>query len=281
MEDKNAKQKEFWSGKGGDYWVVKQNEMDIMLNPLGEKALAKLDLKSNSKVLDIGCGCGATTLEIAKKVSDGTVTGLDISVPMLNQAKSEASIQGIPNVDFRVVDVQIEQLPSKEYDYVYSRFGVMFFEDPFEAFRNISSSVKEGGKLSFVCWQDPYLNPWQSLSIQVIRGYLDIPSPPPRSPGPFAFQEKDYVKDILEQSGFSYISLDDNQEDITMFAGKSLQEASEDYLAINPVVTEMLKDSPDSLKAKIVESLKEAFSEYHKGDGLLFPSATWIVSASK
>ena len=281
MEDKNAKQKEFWSGKGGDYWVVKQSEMDVMLNPLGEKALAKLDLKSNSKVLDIGCGCGATTLEIAKKVSDGTVTGLDISVPMLDQAKSEASIQGIPNVDFRVVDVQIEQLPSKEYDYVYSRFGVMFFEDPFEAFRNISSSVKEGGKLSFVCWQDPYLNPWQSLSIQVIRGYLDIPSPPPRSPGPFAFQEKDYVKDILEQSGFSYISLDDNQEDITMFAGKSLQEASEDYLAINPVVTEMLKDSPDSLKAKIVESLKEAFSEYHKGDGLLFPSATWIVSASK
>ena len=281
MEDKNAKQKEFWSGKGGDYWVVKQNEMDIMLNPLGEKALAKLDLKSNSKVLDVGCGCGATTLEIAKKVSDGTVTGLDISVPMLDQAKSEASIQGISNVDFRVVDVQVEQLASKEYDYVYSRFGVMFFEDPFEAFRNISSSVKEGGKLSFVCWQDPYLNPWQSLSIQVIRGYLDIPSPPPRSPGPFAFQEKDYVKDILEQSGFPNISLDDNQEDITMFAGKSLQEASEDYLAINPVVTEMLKDSPDSLKAKIVESLKEAFSEYHKGDGLLFPSATWIVSASK
>jgi len=281
MEDKNAKQKEFWSGKGGDYWVVKQSEMDVMLNPLGEKALAKLDLKSNSKVLDIGCGCGATTLEIAKKVSDGTVTGLDISVPMLDQAKSEASIQGIPNVDFKVVDVQVDQLTSKEYDYVYSRFGVMFFEDPFEAFKNISSSVKKGGKLSFVCWQDPYLNPWQSLSIQVIRGYLDIPSPPPRSPGPFAFQEKDYVKGILKQSGFSNISLDDNQEDITMFAGKSLQEASEDYLAINPVVTEMLKDSPDSLKAKIVESLKEAFSEYHKGDGLLFPSATWIVSASK
>ena len=84
MEDKNAKQKDFWSGKGGDYWVEKQSEMDIMLNPLGEKALAKLDLQSNSKVLDIGCGCGATTLEIAKVVSEGTVTGLDISVPMLD-----------------------------------------------------------------------------------------------------------------------------------------------------------------------------------------------------
>ena len=281
MEDKNAKQKDFWSGKGGDYWVEKQSEMDIMLNPLGEKALAKLDLKSNSDVLDIGCGCGATTLEIAKKVSEGIVTGLDISVPMLDKAESEASIQGIANVDFKVVDVQVDQLASEKYDYVYSRFGVMFFDDPYEAFKNIFSSIKEGGELSFVCWQDPSLNPWQSLSVQVIRGYLDMPSPPPRSPGPFAFHEKDYVKEILEKSGFSNISFDDNQEDITMFSGKSLQEASEDYLAINPVVTEMLKDSPDDLKAEIVESLKEAFSEFHKGDGLVFPSATWVVSACK
>ncbi len=281
MEDKNAKQKDFWSGKGGDYWVEKQSEMDIMLNPLGKKALAKLDLKSNSEVLDIGCGCGATTLEIAKKVSEGTVTGLDISVPMLGKAESEASIQGIANVDFKVIDVQVDQLASEKYDYVYSRFGVMFFDDPYEAFKNIFSSIKEGGELSFVCWQDPSLNPWQSLSVQVIRGYLDMPSPPPRSPGPFAFHEKDYVKEILEKSGFSNISFDDNQEDITMFSGKSLQEASEDYLAINPVVTEMLKDSPDDLKAEIVESLKEAFSEFHKGDGLVFPSATWVVSAIK
>ena len=169
----------------------------------------------------------------------------------------------------------------EEYDSVYSRFGVMFFDDPFEAFKNIFSSVKAGGELSFVCWQDPSLNPWQSLSLQVIRGYLDMPSPPPRSPGPFAFHEKDYVKEILEKSGFSNISFDDNQEDITMFAGKSLEEASEDYLAINPVVTEMLKDSTDDLKSEIVESLKEAFSEFHRGDGLVFPSATWVVSADK
>mgnify|MGYP003319062632 FL=1 len=191
MEDKNIKQKEFWSGKGGDYWVVKQSEMDIMLNPLGKKALDKLDLKNNSKVLDIGCGCGATTLQIANKLPDGSVIGLDISVPMLDRAKSEAGNQAITNVDFRVVDVQVEQLALEEYDFVYSRFGVMFFEDPYEAFKNIFSSIKDEGEISFVCWQDPSLNPWQSLSLQVIKEYLDMPSPPPRSPGPFAFAEKD------------------------------------------------------------------------------------------
>ena len=281
MEDKNSKQKEFWSGKGGEYWVVKQNQMDIMLNPLGEKALAKLNLKADSNVLDVGCGCGATTLEIAKKVSNGIVTGLDISIPMLDQAKSQSSIQGISNVDFRVFDVQVDQLDNEEYDNVYSRFGVMFFENPYEAFKNIYASLKNEGKLSFVCWQNPALNPWQSLSLKVIKEYLDMPSPPPRSPGPFAFQEKDYVQDILEQSGLSKINFDDNLEEITMFSGKNFQDSSEDYLAINAVVTEMLKDSPDNLKIEIVESLKEAFAEFYTGDGLLFPSATWVVTAKK
>ena len=165
MEDKNAKQKECWSGKGGDYWVVKQSEMDIMLNPLGKKALDKLDLKNNSKVLDIGCGCGATTLQIANKLPDGSVIGLDISVPMLDRAKSEAGNQAITNVDFRVVDVQVEQLALEEYDFVYSRFGVMFFEDPYEAFKNIFSSIKDELKfdkifeISKTLWVILSLNP--------------------------------------------------------------------------------------------------------------------------
>lgn len=281
MEDKNIKQKEFWSGKGGDYWVVKQNEMDIMLNPLGNQALTKLNLSNDAKVLDIGCGCGATTLSIAKMVSHGEVTGVDISVPMLQQAKTLAKNKNINNIEFKVTDVQVDEMPTNNYDFAFSRFGVMFFEDPLQAFRNISQSIKENGMLSFVCWQEPSLNPWQSLSIQVIKSYLEIPTPPLRSPGPFAFQEKEYVYEILEKSGFSNIKIEDNQQDITMFSGKSLKDASEDYLAINPVVTEMLKDSPESLRSEIITSLMDVFSEYHKDNGLLFPSATWLVTANK
>jgi len=281
MEDKNIKQKEFWSGKGGDYWVVKQNEMDIMLNPLGNQALTKLNLSNDAKVLDIGCGCGATTLSIAKMVSHGEVTGVDISVPMLQQAKTLAKNKNINNIEFKVTDVQVDEMPTNNYDFAFSRFGVMFFEDPLQAFRNISQSIKENGMLSFVCWQEPSLNPWQSLSIQVIKSYLEIPTPPLRSPGPFAFQEKEYVHEILEKSGFSNIKIEDNQQDITMFSGKSLKDASEDYLAINPVVTEMLKDSPESLRSEIITSLMDVFSEYYKDNGLLFPSATWLVTANK
>ena len=281
MEDKNLKQKEFWSGAGGDVWVNKQKEMDIMLNPLGQRAIDKLALTPDKIILDIGCGCGATSLEIAKQIPQGKIIGLDISVPMLDQASKLASEMSLMNTEFQVKDVQVEELKSEYFDIAFSRFGVMFFEDPFEAFKNIYNSLKQDGQLSFVCWQNASLNPWQSLSMQVIKQFLDLPAPPPQSPGPFAFEDKEYIKEILEVSGFQEIVITDNQEDIVMFSGKSIREASEDYLTINPVVTEMLKNSGDELREEILEALITKFSDFHKNEGLLFPSATWIVTAKK
>ena len=281
MEDKNVKQKEFWSGAGGDVWVNKQKEMDIMLNPLGQRAIDKLDLSNGKRILDIGCGCGATTLEIAKMIPEGKIIGVDISEPMLNQARKDALEMSLSNTEFVVQDVQTDEISKDAFDIAFSRFGVMFFEDSYEAFKNINNALKIGGQLSFVCWQEPLLNPWQSLSIQVIKQFIDLPSPPPKSPGPFAFEDKSYIEDILDCSNFKDINIDDNQEEIIMFSGKSLKEASEDYLTINPVVTEMLKNSPKELKEEILEALIIKFSDFHEDHGLVFPSATWIVTAKK
>ncbi len=281
MEDKNIKQKQFWSGAGGDVWVDKQREMDIMLNPLGERAIQGLDLSGERKILDIGCGCGATTLEIAKAVTQGEVIGVDISESMLERATKTASDMMLNNTSFQVKDVQVDEMPRSYFDIAFSRFGVMFFEDPFEAFKNINHSLKDNGQLSFVCWQHASLNPWQSLSIQVIKEFLDLPAPAPKSPGPFAFEDKSYINEILTESGFRDIQIKDNQEDIVMFSGKSIREACEDYLTINPVVTEMLKNSPTELREEILEALIGKFSDFHNNDGLLFPSATWIVTAKK
>lgn len=281
MEDKNIKQRQFWSGAGGDVWVNKQREMDIMLNPLGDRVIERLDLKSDSKIIDIGCGCGATTLEIAKKITQGEILGVDISEPMLDKATETAKEMSLSNISFEVKDVQVDVMPLNYFDIAFSRFGVMFFEDPFEAFKNIHSSLKEDGLLSFVCWQNASLNPWQSLSIQVIKEFLDLPAPAPKSPGPFAFEDKTYLEEILRESGFKGLEILDNREDIIMFSGKSIREACEDYLTINPVVTEMLKNSKPELTEEILEALVIKFSNFHQNDGLLFPSATWIVTAKK
>ena len=282
MEETNKKQRDFWSGKGGDIWVEKQNAMDVMLEPLGNAALAKLPKNLGGHVIDIGCGCGSTTLSIAEQLNESAkITGVDISEPMLDQAKKVASEKNLSNVDFQVMDIQTELDIEGKYSAAFSRFGVMFFENPVIAFKNINRSLKEEANFSFVCWQSPKLNPWQSLSIQVIKEFVDLPSPPERSPGPFAFAEADYLKSIMTDSGFKNINLESHEQQVTMFTGKSLEQASNDYLSINPVVTEMLKEAPESIKENISSSLQNLFKEYSNGNGLHFPSATWLVTARK
>ena len=282
MEEINKDQKAFWSGKGGEIWVTKQDSMDIMLSPLGEEAIKKLNLSSNENVLDIGCGCGSTTISIANEIlNNGTISGIDISIPMIEKAKRSVNDLSISNIDFFVKDVQTENLGKNIFSSAYSRFGVMFFDDPFKAFSNILTSLKESGKLTFVCWQSPKLNPWQSLSVQAVREFIDLPSPPKRNPGPFAFQEKDYVNDILKKAGFKDIQIDDFQREIDMFYGKALEEAAADYLSINPVINEMLKESSQEIRKSVSDSLIEAFRPFYNENRLTFPSATWIVSARK
>ncbi len=282
MSEVNKNQKDFWSGKGGDIWVERQNSMDTMLSPLGEAALNKLNFNEEENVLDIGCGCGHTTLNIAKRIGpSGNVTGLDISEPMLKRAKESAVEMSITNTSFKCVDVQTEDLGDQIYSAAFSRFGVMFFEDSIAAFKNINKSLISGGCLSFVCWQSPAVNPWQSLFIQEIKKFLDLPSPPPRSPGPFAFMESEYVSSILEESKFQDITIEGHEAEVNMFSGRSLSDSVKDYISINPVVTQMLKESSENQIAEIVNSGIEAFSPYYSEKGLIFPSATWLVTARK
>ena len=282
MSEVNKNQKDFWSGKGGDIWVERQNAMDTMLSPLGEAALNKLNFNEKENVLDIGCGCGHTTLNIAKRIGpSGNVTGLDISEPMLKRAKESAVEMSITNTSFKCVDVQTEDLGDQIYSAAFSRFGVMFFEDSIAAFKNINKSLISGGYLSFVCWQSPAVNPWQSLFIQEVKKFLDLPSPPPRSPGPFAFMESEYVSSILEESKFQDITIEGHEAEVNMFSGRSLSDSVKDYISINPVVTQMLKESSENQIAEIVNSGIEAFSPYYSEKGLIFPSATWLVTARK
>ena len=282
MSEVNKNQKDFWSGKGGDIWVERQNAMDTMLSPLGEAALNKLNFNEKENVLDIGCGCGHTTLNIAKRIGpSGKVTGLDISEPMLKRAKESAVEMSITNTSFKCVDVQTVDLGDQIYSAAFSRFGVMFFEDSIAAFKNINKSLISGGYLSFVCWQSPAVNPWQSLFIQEVKKFLDLPSPPPRSPGPFAFMESEYVSSILEESKFQDIRIEGHEAEVNMFSGRSLSDSVKDYISINPVVTQMLKESSENQIAEIVNSGIEAFSPYYSEKGLIFPSATWLVTARK
>ena len=282
MSEVNKDQKKFWSGKGGDIWVERQEAMDTMLSPLGEVVIKELNLSSKDKVLDIGCGCGSTSINIAEHLSiNGSVMGVDISKPMLDRAKLSAKNKSLNNIDFQLKDVQSENLPNEHFSVAFSRFGVMFFENPFEAFSNIYRSLKAGGRLGFVCWQSPKFNPWQSLSIQAIRKYIELPSYPKRNPGPFAFQERSYIEEIISKANFKYLKILALEKEVEMFKGKGLEHATEDYLSINPVITEMLKKSTEEVKESVKNALISSFEPYYSDNKLTFPSSTWIVTAVK
>ena len=262
--------------------MQRQQAMDTMLRPLGEAALQKLELNEDTNVLDIGCGCGNTTLSIAEKIKPtGRVTGLDISEPMLQRARESARELSLENTSFQCVDVQTEDIGVNSFNAAFSRFGVMFFEDSIAAFTNINKSLVPGSPLSFVCWQSPIRNPWQSLFVQEVKKFIDLPAPPPRSPGPFAFMESDYVNSILEDSNFDNIEIEGHEAEVNMFSGRSLSDSVNDYISINPVVSEMLKDTSNELKQEIINSDIEVFSPYYSDKGLIFPSSTWLVTAKK
>ena len=203
----NEDQGKSWNEKTGRSWAEHDQEMNSRLQNISDILFAEIEEKSLSNALDIGCGAGATTLRMAEKLSGrGAVTGIDISDALLTLAREKAS--AVDNMTFTWADAQSHRFEPAGFDGAFSRFGVMFFDDPKAAFLNVFDSLKKDSTLSFVCWQSPALNPWQSLFIEAVKKYVDLPSPPPRSPSPFAFMESEYVSSILEESNFQNINND-------------------------------------------------------------------------
>ncbi|MGB0921334.1 MAG: class I SAM-dependent methyltransferase [Alphaproteobacteria bacterium] len=277
----NEAQKDFWSGGGGKVWVEQQVQLDQMIGPMGDLALAKLPLSGGENVLDIGCGAGTTSLELVARVgASGHVHGADISEPLTAYAKERAAAAGLDNLTFSLTDMQVDQPPHAPFDAVFSRFGVMFFEDAYAGFNNIHAAMKPGAPLAFVCWQAQTENPWTLVAAQAIMPYVELPAPlPPKAPGPFAFQEQAYVADILAQSGFKDVEIEGETRLMTMFDGVPLEEAVARYFNINPTIKALINAAEGVDEAEIVAAVTEAFKPYHQDGKLQFQGAVWVVTA--
>ncbi len=274
----NENQKTFWGGQGGTNWVKKKSTLDDMLGPFGDLAIKKLAVEKDSNVIDIGCGSGATTFQIAEKLSqNGSITGIDISDPLINHAKS---INKLKNVKFIEDDIQTSTLEPNIFTHAFSRFGVMFFEDPVTAFKNINTSLKPDGKITFICWQSAHLNLWQTLIMKEIKQIIDLPTPNPRDPGPFAFGEKEYVQSILDNAGFTNTNIESYEQAVTIFKGYTVNQAVSEMLMLNPSLS-FLKDYPKNQQDDIQIKLETAYSAYQNDQGFEFPSSAWLVTSQK
>jgi SAM-dependent methyltransferase len=273
----NAAQVEYWNASAGDTWASLQELLDRQIAPLGQEALRALAPAEGEHIIDIGCGCGETSMDLAARVGvTGRIVGVDISKPMLDVARRRPIPQGVPRPEFREVDAQVGDLGRRVFDAAYSRFGVMFFSDPVAAFANIRASIKERGRLAFVCWQALAQNSWMREPLEAAAPFL----PPtvatdPTAPGPFAFADPGRLRGILVAAGFGSISIDPFH---TRVGAGELEEALRLALRVGPLGS-ALREQPH-LQADVIDAVRKLLSRYATSSGVLMPAAVWIVRAA-
>jgi SAM-dependent methyltransferase len=279
----NESQIAHWNRDAGPVWVRFQERLDAQIEAHGALALEALAPAPGERILDVGCGCGTTSLELARRVgAKGEVLGLDISAPMLARAEERACEAGLTNVRFQQGDAQVAPLPPEHFDAVFSRFGVMFFEEPEPAFANLHRALRPGGRLAFVSWQAPDRNPWVVVPMAAAAPLLEMPPPPaPGSPGMFGLADPERVRRVLDGAGFADVAV--RGEQVAMRpGGGDVDEAARTFLEVGPVAGLLREQGAGpELRARVEEAVRDAFAAARGEEGLALGSAVWIVTARR
>ena len=275
MTNSNVEQVEYWNNKAGHTWVESQARVDRMLEPLTAILLERAAAQDGERVLDVGCGCGDTSLQVGQ--TGAAVWGIDLSGPMLARARERAKELELDNVVFSQTDASTQVL-TPDHDLIVSRFGVMFFADPTAAFINLRSGLSPEGRLCFLCWQPPRANPWMSISGAAIQPFLTPPETPPdpRAPGPFAFADKDYVAQTLSDAGF--VAIDIRSVTADVHVGDDLDDALESQSRIGPMAR-ALAELDGEEREQAIAAARDALSAHVTKDGLDLGAACWLVYA--
>jgi ubiquinone/menaquinone biosynthesis C-methylase UbiE len=272
----NTDQIAYWNETAGQTWAELQDLLDVQLEPMGAATLDALALRPGDRVIDIGCGCGQTTLALADRVgAEGLAVGADISEPMLAVARGRAA--GRLQVRFLEADAQTYPFEPRAFDALHSRFGVMFFEDPTAAFVKLRKALKPGGRLAFLCWRTPAENPVMTAPMMAAQAHLPPPEPmTPGAPGPFAFADPERVRRILTDAGFADIAI---QPQDMPAGGNSLDETLALSLRIGPL-GRMLREHPEVDRDAAVADVRKVLAAHLDANGKVFMgSGTWIVTA--
>jgi len=281
MSIANTEQAEHWNtGEGVAHWIDNQARYDRMHAPFTALILGAAALQPGQQVLDVGCGCGGTTLAAARLVAPGQATGLDLSGPMLARARADAEAAGLANAVFEQGDAQVQPLEPASFHAVISRFGVMFFADPAAAFANIRSATRPGGRLVFVCWQPMAANEWLLVPGAALAEHVGRPEASPGDgPGMFAFADPDRLRPILAMAGWRDIEITSERVSILVGGGGSVDDAVE-FLRTASMGRTMLARADAATAERAITSVRAALMPYSDADGVHLSAAVWLVRAA-
>ena len=274
----NAAQAEYWNSVAGRRWTDRQEEQDLVLRPVSDRLIAAADAKPGQRIIDIGCGCGDTTIDFAARVMPGgEVLGLDVSGPMLARARERAP-SGLP-ARFVLADATVHDFEPEWADLAVSRFGVMFFADPARSFANLRRGLKPGARLAFACWREAKQNPWMMIPLREAKKHAPpLPETNPEDPGPFAFADEARVRRVLSNAGFADIVVIPVDLDLDLAIGRGLDAAVAGALGIGPT-SRILDGQPEAVRAAAAADIRKALAERAKGDSVPLGAAIWMVTA--
>ncbi len=278
----NAEQIQYWNDVAGAKWVALQPLLDAQLAPLGRRVMERVGIGAGERALDVGCGCGQTTVEIARRVgTTGAATGIDLSSMMLARARQAAADAGLTQLSFENGDAQTHRFAASAFDLAFSRFGVTFFSDPVAAFANLATALRPGGRVGFICWQALQQNAWALVPLRAALAHVPAPPvPPPDAPGPFAFADAERVRAILNQAGFQAVEIEPVTQLLDVAGGADLDQAVEFLVQMGPL-GRVLRDVTDGLRARVADAVREAVAAFVTPRGVQMPSAAWLVTARR
>lgn len=270
-------QSKLWNGLAGQAWVDEQQLLDRIFQPLGDRLVEAVAAAAPARVLDVGCGCGSTTLSVALLLgSSGEAVGVDISAPMIDFARARALEEALP-AKFVCADAETHDLGSARFDMIISRLGVMFFADPIAAFGNLRRASRPGARLELIAWRGAAENPFMTTAERAVAHLLpDMPARRPGAPGQFAFGDRDHVQNLLEAGGWRNIDI----EPIDMTCAMPEAELATYVSKLGPVGL-VLHGADEATRRRAVETARAAFEPYVTGGEVTFNAACWAIRADR
>lgn len=283
-----ASQHAYWNSPISRTWATEHARIDACLAPLGAALHRFADIRPGQRVLEVGCATGGGLLALAAAVGPaGRVLGVDIAEASVAVAEARIAAAGLSQAAVLLADAGRDPLPPAGFDLLYSRFGVMFFEDPAAAFANLRRALAAGGRVAMLAWRSAAENPWASLPRQAVAhlvGPVPAPGPEepgPEEPGPFAFADPDRVRRILEGAGFAAVGLE--PLDLPLILGADAAEAAEFTLTVGPTrrgLAALPEQARAAAEAAVRAALVAFFQPLAGPGGVAMPSATWLIGAT-
>lgn len=277
----NIEQDDYWASPAGLKWIEHEYALDTAMAGMLDLMLDTAGIGAGDRVIDIGCGTGASTLKTARRAPRGQVLGVDISAPLLERAEGRARKSAIQNATFLMADAQTYDFSADPFDHLVSRLGMSFFSDSVAALRNLSAALKDNGRMVFVCWASVAENPWFQIPKQAAEERLGtLPKGDPSAPGPTAFQDCVRVADLMSRAGLSNIEA--GAIDIVLTPPGGASGAARAASKVGPAARIMKAYSGNEEDEREIErSVKESFKMFLEGDDVRVPAFVNLFTCAK